>query len=56
MESAQKECRFDIYCQDCKYFDRREDEDPCWDCLDQGWNWNSRKPINFKEANQDGKD
>lgn len=28
-----KEVRFDEYCKKCKYFDKNEDEDPCFDCL-----------------------
>lgn len=50
MESRTREVRFDVYCQDCKYFERREDQDPCWDCLNQGWNWDSHKPVYYKET------
>jgi len=44
------EVRFDIYCQDCMYKDKPENEDPCWDCLVETVNMNSRKPVYFKEA------
>lgn len=44
-----KEVRFDIYCPKCKYYENKESEDPCWDCLNQGWNEESHKPVYFKE-------
>ena len=47
---ATKEVRFDLYCHSCKHFEKSEREDPCWDCLDQGWNDDSHKPINYEEG------
>ena len=47
-----KEVRFDIYCQKCKNADTKETEDPCNDCLAQGWNEESKKPIYFKEKDE----
>lgn len=44
-----KEVRYDLYCKDCMYLQKREDEEPCCDCLTQGWNRDSNKPILFKE-------
>lgn len=44
-----KEVLFNEYCPKCKHYEKSESEDPCWDCLDQGWNENSHKPINFEE-------
>ena len=55
-EHTKKEVRFDLYCPKCKHHEKSESEDPCWDCLDQGWNENSRKPINFEEDKNSGKD
>lgn len=46
---ATKEVRFDKYCKLCQYYEKSEAEDPCWDCLNQGWNEDSNKPILFKE-------
>ena len=43
------EVRFDIYCEKCKYKDKAENEDPCWDCLTETVNQDSRKPVYFKE-------
>lgn len=42
-----KEVRFDIYCKTCKHYEKAESEDPCWDCLGQGWNEDSHKPIRY---------
>lgn len=49
-----KEVRFDVYCKICKHYEKREDEDPCYDCLDQGWNEDSHKPIKYEEADKNG--
>lgn len=46
---ATKEVRFDEYCKLCKNYEKSESEDPCWDCLNQGWNDDSHKPIRFEE-------
>ena len=52
-----KEVRFDVYCKQCKHYDLGEEKTPCWECLDQGWNENSHKPLYFEEAeaNTNGK-
>ena len=42
-----KEVQFVDWCPKCKYFETEEVEDPCNDCLGQGWNVDSTKPINF---------
>lgn len=47
---ATKEVHFDEYCKLCKHYEKREHEDPCFDCLNQGWNEDSHKPILFEEA------
>lgn len=47
-----KEVRFDIYCAKCINKDKKETEDPCVDCLTQGWNTDSHKPIYFKEIGE----
>lgn len=50
-----KEVRFDIYCKKCKHYNKSESEDPCFDCLDQGWNEDSYKPIYFEDKeNENG--
>ena len=45
---ATKEVRFDVYCHQCKNFEKSEKDDPCWDCLNQGWNEDSHQPIYYE--------
>ena len=47
-----KEVRFDLYCKDCKHYEKDENEDPCWDCLNSGWNENSHRPVSFEEKDK----
>lgn len=37
------------WCHKCKDHDTPEVEDPCNECLAQGWNVDSTKPINWRE-------
>lgn len=48
MEQAYKEVRFDLYCPKCKHEKTDEGEDPCHECLNNGVNVYSRKPMNFE--------
>lgn len=45
---ATKEVQFDIWCPQCVHYNKDATEDPCWDCLNQGWNIDSHKPICFE--------
>lgn len=49
MEIVEKIVDFDKYCENCKYKDTKETEDPCNECLDNPTNINTKKPINYKE-------
>ena len=49
MEDVYKEVKFDEYCKDCKYEKKKEDEDPCYDCLGEPVNLYSHKPVKWKE-------
>lgn len=44
-----KEVYFDLYCSKCKHKDTNETEEPCNECLAQGFNLDSHKPVYFKE-------
>lgn len=44
---ATKEVRFDLYCRSCVNKDTPEKDEPCSECLSQGWNDDSRKPIRY---------
>jgi len=55
MELIDKEVYFHEYCPKCVHKDKAENEDPCWDCLNEPMNAESHKPINFKEDTHVGK-
>lgn len=52
LKTMQKIIDFGVYCQKCKYFDRAENEDPCWDCLTLPVNEDSHKPTEFVEKEE----
>lgn len=49
MEDSYKEVYFSEYCKTCRHKDKREDEDPCYDCLEEPVNLYSHKPVNWQE-------
>lgn len=44
-----KEVDFRVYCPKCIFYDLKAEEEPCNECLTQGFNYGSRKPICYKE-------
>lgn len=46
----EKIVEFDKYCSKCKHKDKSEQEDPCFECLENPVNLGSRKPIKFEPA------
>lgn len=50
MEYPYKLVHFHDYCVKCKYYDRKEEEDPCFECLENPVNLYSHKPLKFEEA------
>lgn len=48
-----KEVRFDVYCKTCIHYDKSESEDPCWDCLNQGWNEDTHRPILYEPSSDE---
>ena len=44
-----KEVRYDVYCPKCQHYEKSEAEYPCYECLDQGWNENTHRPIYYEE-------
>lgn len=57
MEYILKEVYFHEYCKTCKYSDKKEDESPCHECLEEPVNAFSHKPVYWKERfNSDIKD
>ena len=51
-ERFEKEVRFDIFCQTCKYRDLKEFMDPCNECLDYPVNENTAQPVCYKEKDK----
>ena len=49
MELHEKEVRFDQYCKKCEHKNLKETLDPCNECLEHEMNYDSKKPIHFKE-------
>lgn len=49
MNEAYLEVDFKKYCKTCKHKELGEQFDPCNECLDYGYNLNSRKPIRWEE-------
>ena len=50
MEYPYKEVHFHDYCVKCKYYDRKEEEDPCFEGLENPVNLYSHKPLKFKKS------
>ena len=48
-----KEVYFDKYCHMCVACDKKEDEEPCCDCLEEPVNLYSHKPVKFKSKLDD---
>lgn len=50
MEIREVEVDFKKYCPKCKDAKTPEKNDPCNECLAQPFNYQTEKPIHFKEA------
>ena len=44
-----KEVNYRVYCPMCKNYDLKETDEPCNECLAQGYNIDSVKPIRFEQ-------
>lgn len=49
MDENTKEVFFHEYCPKCEHWDSEETDDPCNDCLNNPMNYDSHKPVYFKE-------
>ena len=47
-----KEVRYDIYCPKCEHEKTPENEEPCYECLEESVNLHSHKPINWEEKDE----
>lgn len=49
---TQKIVEFEKWCNKCKYEDISELDDPCFDCISEPVNEDSRKPVKFEEKKE----
>lgn len=52
MLERMKIVEFDEWCKKCKYYDKGENEDPCFDCLCDPVKVASHKPTKYEEAKE----
>jgi hypothetical protein len=48
----EKIVEFNGWCQKCKYWEKSEAEDPCFECLENPVNVDSRRPVKYEEAEE----
>lgn len=49
-----KEVDFE-YCKKCKHYEVVETEEPCCECLEHTYNFNTHKPVYFEEKKVNNK-
>lgn len=49
MEGKEKPVYFENYCITCKHFDKKENEEPCYTCLNNFSNIDTHRPTEYKE-------
>ena len=49
MENNTKIVDFHKYCKTCKHSKKKDNEDPCDECLDNPTNTNTSRPVNWEE-------
>lgn len=49
MHEDMREVDFNKYCKTCKYEELYEEEDPCFECLDEPYNEYTDKPVKWEE-------
>ena len=49
MTEGMKEVYYDKYCNTCEFMNKREDEEPCDECLNEPGRMNSHKPLKYEE-------
>ena len=48
MDDAYEEVYFHEYCKKCKHEKNAENEEPCFECLNEPENLHSHKPVNWE--------
>lgn len=49
MEGDFKIVHYDEYCKTCVNKDKKESEDPCYDCLNEPGRVDSHRPVHYEE-------
>ena len=49
MDNDYKEVYFDKYCKTCKHSKKKDNEEPCDECLESPTNLNSHRPVCWEE-------
>lgn len=49
MTNEYKEVYFVYYCSTCKHRNKKDNEEPCDECLDNPMNLYSHKPVKYEE-------
>ena len=47
MDEGYKEVYFNEYCKSCEFKNKKEDETPCDECLENPVNLHSHKPVKY---------
>lgn len=50
MDDSYKEVYFGEYCKSCRWKDKSEDSDPCFECLSEPVNLYSHKPTRYEDG------
>ena len=50
-----KEVIFGKFCPGCEFAEKAENEEPCDECLEQPFNQDSHRPVNYKEKQVENK-
>ena len=54
-ELTTKEVNFRVQCPKCAHYEDRAEDEPCNECLTQGFNYGSHKPIKYEEKDDGAK-
>lgn len=45
-----KEVIFNAWCRICKHYNKKENEEPCEECLSEPTNLHSEKPVKYERS------
>lgn len=50
MEIVEHEVYYHEYCKACKHEEKREDEEPCYECLNSPYNLHTHRPLFWEKG------